>query len=308
MRPFLIDTDTASDDAVALIMALNNSNVEVKAITVVAGNVALEQAVQNALYTVELCEKDVPVYRGAAKPFLRSLETAQFVHGLDGMGDIGLDLSGREPARENAIDIIIETINAHPGTLELVTLGPLTNIAIALLKEPGIASKVKQCTIMGGIGTGHGNITPVSEFNIWVDPEAAQIVFSSGMNIKMVGWDISRNHAYMDEEAVTEVRLINTPIAHFAMDIQRAVNEFATKTSKLPGFDLPDPIAMGIALDDQIATKSITAYAEVILANGITRGQTVIDHNGLIKDRYTIEVVLEASRKAFLSLLHDSLR
>ena len=143
MRHILIDSDTGSDDAVALIMAANNPSVKVEAITIVCGNVPTEQGVQNALYTLELCGSEIPVYKGAAKPLLRPLQTAQFVHGEDGMGDIGLDLQGRVPQPGNAIDVIIETINKFPGTIELVTLGGLTNIAIAILKEPTIAKKVK---------------------------------------------------------------------------------------------------------------------------------------------------------------------
>ena len=163
MRHFLIDTDTASDDAVALIMAVNNPSIEVEAVTIVSGNVAVAQGVQNALYTLELCGKEIPVYQGATKPISRPLHTAHFVHGNDGMGDIGLELQGRLPRKGNAIDVIIDTINRFPGELELVTLGPLTNIAIAILKEPSIIQKIKQCVIMGGVGSGYGNITPVSD-------------------------------------------------------------------------------------------------------------------------------------------------
>ena len=308
MRHFLIDTDTASDDAVALVMALQHPDIQVEAITVVAGNVPMEMGVQNALYTVELCNKTVPVYAGVKKPMLRELETAQFVHGEDGMGDIGLNLTGREPEEGNAIDVIVNTIQAFPGEIELVTLGPLTNIAIALLKEPSLVKLVKQCTIMGGVGQGPGNITPASEFNIWVDPEAARIVFESGMNIKMVGWDISRSYAYMDDQAVADVKAIDTELAHFSMDIQRVVYEFATKTSKLPGFDLPDPIAMAIAIDDSIAIHSITEHVEVVISDGTTRGQTVVDHVGTIRHKPVVEVVLEADRAKFLSQLHTAVK
>src|SRR5689334_6529842 len=188
MRRFLIDTDTASDDAVALVMALHAKDVEevqVEAITVVAGNVPLEQGVQNALYTVELCKSRVPVYQGMAAPLLRPLQTAQHVHGRDGMGEIGLPLHGRTPATGHAVDIIRETIRRHPHEITLVTLGPLTNVAMALLLEPALAGLVKECVIMGGIGEGYGNVTPVAEYNIWVDPEAAKIVYASGLPITM---------------------------------------------------------------------------------------------------------------------------
>ena len=307
MRHFLIDTDTASDDAVALLLALRNPDICVEAITVVAGNVPLEQAVQNALYTVELSGVETPVYAGAAKPLLRSLQTGQFVHGQDGMGDIGLLLEGRTPHPGNAVDVIVETVRTFPGEIEIVTLGPLTNLAIALLKEPGLAPLIKSCTVMGGIGAGHGNITPVSEFNIWVDPEAARVVFDAGIRLRMVGWDISRNHAFLRDDEVASIKALNTKLAHFAMDIQRAVYEFATKESKLPGFDLPDPIATAIAIDDSLVVRSINTAVQVVLSDGITRGQTVVDHNHLLKDRPQVEVVLESSKARFLAVLHKAL-
>ena len=130
MRRLLIDTDTGSDDAVALVMALNHPGVAVEAVTVVAGNVPLDQGVQNALYTLELCGSTVPVFRGAGTPLLCPLVDAQEVHGLDGMGDIGLPLSGREPEPGHAVDVLLEKIHASPGELTLVTLGPLTNLAL----------------------------------------------------------------------------------------------------------------------------------------------------------------------------------
>lgn len=308
MRHFLIDTDTASDDAVALVMALNYPAVKIEAITLVAGNVSLAQGLQNALYTIELCGQKIPTYNGAAQPLLRPLKTAQVVHGQDGMGDIGLELSGRQADEGNAIDVIIDTIKAFPYELELVTLGPLTNIALALAKAPEIAPLVKQCTIMGGIGKGHGNITPVSEFNIWVDPEAARMVFDSGMKMKMVGWDISRNHACIDEALSEEIRNIGTPLATFCMDIQNVVKNFATTTSKLPGFDLPDPIAMAIALDSNVATLTEELYVEVIIADGLTRGQTVVDHTGVLQKTPNMEVVFEASREQFLAMLKAAVK
>lgn len=150
MRHFIIDTDTASDDAVALVMALLHPDVQVDAITVVAGNVPLGHGVQNALYTVERCGKSTPVYVGIDKPMLRPLETAQFCHGEDGMGDIGLPLGGRQPAQGHAVDVLIDTIHQFAGEITLVTLGPLTNVATALLKDPSIARDVERCVIMGG--------------------------------------------------------------------------------------------------------------------------------------------------------------
>lgn len=206
MRHFIIDTDTASDDAVALVMALKHPDVRVEAITVVAGNVPLEIGVQNALYTVERSGAQVPVYAGIEKPMLRPLQTAQFCHGQDGFGDIGLPLTGRVPAEDHAVDVLLETARRFRGKLTLVTLGPLTNVATALLRDPGLASDVERCVIMGGIGFGYGNIVPAAEYNIWVDPDAAKIVFEAGLPIVMVGWDVSHHHARFSPEDEAKLR------------------------------------------------------------------------------------------------------
>jgi purine nucleosidase len=148
-RHFLIDTDTASDDAVALIMALRAPDVRVLAITTVAGNVGVAQATRNALYTAELCGANVPVFSGAEKPLIRPHLSADWFHGLDGLGDHGYPAPRRGPEKLHAVDAIIETIENNPG-LVLVTLAPLTNVALALARKPSIAAKVSRCVIMGG--------------------------------------------------------------------------------------------------------------------------------------------------------------
>jgi len=308
MRHFIIDTDTASDDAVALVMAMHYPGVKIEAITIVAGNVPVDQGVQNALYTVELCQQEIPVYRGMASPLSRPLETAQFVHGEDGMGDIGLPLSGRQPAGENAIEVMIETIHRFAGDITLVTLGPLTNMATALQQDPLVASEVSECVIMGGTGQGHGNITPVGEYNFWADPEAAKIVFESGMRIKMVGWDISRTYATVNAEETAHLRGFNTPLAVFCVDIQAAVIPFAMNQSKLPGFDLPDPIAMAIALQPEIATDTKSLFVAIEAQSELCRGQSVVDHFGIMGQNPNAEVVLEASREQFWQMLCDTVR
>ena len=149
MRTFLIDTDTASDDAVAIIMALCAPDVRVCALTTVAGNVDLEQATRNALYTAQICGSDVPIFKGAAAPLMRPHEDAHWFHGRDGFGDQNYPAPARAAQSEHAVDAIIRLIHAEPG-LTLVTLGPLTNIAIAVARDPSIAGKVGRCVVMGG--------------------------------------------------------------------------------------------------------------------------------------------------------------
>lgn len=300
----LIDTDTGSDDAVALVMALNHPGVAVEAVTVVAGNVPLDQGVQNALYTLELCGSEAPVFAGGHRPLVFPPVSAQDVHGVDGMGDIGLPLSGREPAPGHAVDVLVEKIEANPGELTLVTLGPLTNVALALLKDGSIAGKVKDCVMMAGTGQGPGNVTPLAEYNVWADPEAAKVVFESGMPLKMVGWDVSRKHAVFGPEDSAKLRSIGTPLAEFCVDIQAVLDAWARENTHLAGFDLPDPVTMAVALDPAVATETSSLFVAVETGGTWSRGQTVVDHLGVTGRGPNVEVVLEASRERFLEILH----
>jgi purine nucleosidase len=307
-RRLVIDSDTGSDDAVAIVLALADPSVHVEAITIVAGNVPLEQGVQNALYTLELCGADVPAYRGVARPLLRAPATAQQVHGEDGMGDIGLVLKGRTPRAGAAVDELRRIVRRRPGEIELVTLGPLTNIALAGSIEPEFARAVKRCVVMGGIGSGRGNITPVAEYNIWADPDAARIVFESGMTIEMVGWDISRTYATFDAQQAAALRAIGTPVAEFCIDIQRALVEFALKVTGLPGFDLPDPIAMAVALEPEIVSDAQPFFVAVDTAEGLSRGQTIVDVRNAYGRAPNVAVVNAVSRERFVSMLEAAMR
>jgi purine nucleosidase len=203
--PLLIDTDTASDDAVALLMALRSSSVRVLAITTVAGNVDVEQATRNALYVTELCNVATPVYKGAGKPLYRSLQVAHWFHGKDGLGDHGYPLPRRAPETQHGVAALIATIEKNPG-LTLVTLGPLTNVALALAQAPEIVQGIARCVIMGGAPCCEGNVTPAAEYNIWVDPEAARIVFRSGLPIELVGWQLCRGQAALGP---TDIDFVN---------------------------------------------------------------------------------------------------
>jgi len=238
-RKMLIDTDTASDDAVALVLALTDPDVDVIAVTVVAGNVTAAQGARNAVYTRDLCGTRVPVYLGAEQPLERPLVTAQNVHGQDGMGDIGLPLETCVPDSGDAVDKIVELAHSHPGELTLVALGPLTNIAQALRRDPSIATLFDRVVIMGGTADHSGNITPVAEFNIYVDPEAADIVFRSGLPIEMVGWDVSRRDATLSEDELDELAGLG-PLGEFCAGIQRQLLNFCRTVTKIDGIDLPD--------------------------------------------------------------------
>ncbi len=307
MRRFVVDTDTASDDAVALVMALRTPDVAVEALTIVAGNVPLDRCIQNALYTVELCGASVPVYAGLARPILGEPVTAEQVHGSDGLGDIGLDLTGRSPADGHAVDVLVETICGAPGEITLVTLGPLSNVAAALLRAPELAQAVQRCYVMGGTGRLPGNVTPAAEFNIYVDPEAARIVFESGMPITMVGWDVSWSCAFVGPAEEARLREIGTPYAEFVVSIQSTLTEFIAEMSGVAGFDLPDPLAMAVALDPSIA-ETEHRYVEVVAGDGPARGQTIVDHLGVTGREPNVSVVTHVPPEVFLASLSAALR
>ena len=282
-RTFLIDTDTASDDAVALIMALRAPDVRVAAITVVAGNVDVQQATRNALYTVELCGADVPVYSGAAKPLVRVYQNATWFHGRDGLGDHNYPAAKRNCQPNHAVDAIIDTIEANPGLI-LVTLGPLTNVALAASRNPGMVSKVSRCVVMGGAPCCEGNVTPAAEYNIWVDPEAARIVMRSGLPVELIGWHLCRGEAVLTANDIAYVQFPNSKLGHFAIECNsHARNAYKIQTCE-DGICLPDPVAMCIALDPSVGTSWSEHYVEIETQSELTRGMTVVDRLNVGED------------------------
>lgn len=276
MRKFLIDTDTASDDAVALLMALRHRDSQVLAITVTSGNVPVDQGVLNALYTVELAGIPCPVHRGAERPLRREPIYAHFFHGPDGLGGRGYRPQRTRPAEGHAVDVLIDTVGKHPG-LTVVTLGPLTNLALALRQSPEIAANVGRCVVMGGAACTVGNVTPAAEYNIWVDPDAARIVFQSGLPIEMVGWELCRGEANLSAEEMDHVRSFANPLADFALDCNETALEANHRQSGDPGLALPDPVAMAVALDPSVCTRRSRHRVQIETESELTRGMTVVD-------------------------------
>jgi purine nucleosidase len=308
VRKFLIDTDTASDDAVALIMAHRWVDVELLGITIVSGNVPVEQGALNALYTTELCDRSTPIYIGSAKPLLRKSEYADWFHGVNGMSDMDIPLTKARAQSKHAIDAIIDSLKANPGEITLVTLGPLTNIAIALLRAPEIAQLVKRCVVMGGAANVVGNVTPAAEYNIWVDPEAARIVFHSGMPIEMVGWELSRGAAALQQDEIDKIKKIPTKLARFAMECNEKALKVSMELQKAPGLTLADPVAMAVALDPSIIQKQEKYFVDVEIVGELTRGQTVVDELGVLKKIPNITIVKSIDISKWKNILFRSLQ
>ena len=283
-RDFWIDTDTASDDAVALIMALRQPGVTVRGIATVAGNVPVAQATANALFVAELCGSDAPVHAGCDRPMLRPAVDASWFHGRDGLSDLGFAPARRSAAGDHAVDALLAVTRRHPG-LTLVTLGPLTNVAVALLRDPSLAGRVGRCVVMGGNPCCAGNVTPAAEYNVWCDPEAAEVVLRSGVQVDLAGWHLSRGDAVLDAAEIARALAIGTPLARFAIDCNRtAAAAYRVQTGEV-GISLPDPVAMAVALDPAGVVRAASPHAVAVECHGeLTRGQTVVDQLNVAAD------------------------
>ena len=276
-RKFFIDTDTASDDAVALLMALETPDVEVLGISIVSGNMPVDQGSINARYTVEICKKNTQVYVGYDKPILKKREHADWFHGPDGMGNMNYPDPKIEENKEDYKDVLNSLIQQNPHEITLVTLGPLTNIANFIKKYPEAFQNIKNIVIMGGAANTVGNVTPAAEYNIWCDPEAADIVFQSGHpEITMVGWELCRGDANLTEEEMEIVYSFNTEKGNFTIDCNKHALDSSQNWLGDPGLGLPDPVAMAVALNYKVIKKSSRHHVRIVL-DGPARGMTIVD-------------------------------
>ena len=307
-RHFIIDTDTASDDAVALLMALQWPDMQVDAITIVYGNMPLETAGANARYTVEVCGKETPVYAGCAHPLLRPVAHADWFHGPEGMGKLGRLHPKRPLAEGNAIEELIRRFREAPGEITLVTLGPLTNIAAALAVEPRLAEWVKECYVMGGNANCVGNVTPAAEFNIWCDPEAARMVFHSGMKILMVGWEHCRFDAALSDDEIQQVYAFDNDRARFAIDCNSYALQAGRELQAATGLMLPDPVTMAIAIDPSVCTRRSWHYVDISCHDELTRGMTVVDELGVLNRQPNVEVCWAIDVAKWKEILYQVLR
>ena len=316
-RIFLIDTDTGSDDAVAIIMALKCNDVKVEAITTVAGNVTIEQANKNALISCEVAGTYMPpVYAGMDRPLLRKLIHSYETHGEDGMGDMPAGFfkePATEPQPQRAVDAIIDLIAGGDGDIELVTLGPLTNIALAILQAPEVMKKVPHITMMGGAAFA-GNANPTAEFNIWVDAEAADVVFASGIPITMATIEACFGSAKFTPEEIEQLQRSQSEAARFCADCNRTLIDLNASLLGEPGLDLPDPTAIAILARPELIQGYFTGYARVETAgSALTDGMVVCDRRapqtvqamakGSSLHRHNATVVYEIDGPAFKEYL-----
>lgn len=301
----VIDTDTGSDDAVALMLAVADPDAAIEAVTTVAGNVPLDLAIRNALYTLELMgAEDVPVYAGCDRPLLRPLETAQWVHGEDGMGDIGLPPPQGVPHPGHAVDVLRDLSTQQPGELTLVSLGPLTNVAAALARDREMLTRFRHTYIMGGAPDAVGNVSAVAEYNVWADPEAAAMTLAAPGDKTLVGWNISRTHAVVGTNERQTLEDMGTEFARFTLDINRVLDRVAREYNGLEGFDLPDPVTVAVALDPDIVTRAEHVFVGVTTA-GEARGLTYVDYRAGEAPPANTTVVWDVDEAAFKRRLYE---
>ena len=327
MKKVIIDADTGSDDAVALLMAYRNLAKEnILGVTLVSGNVPLDQAVLNTIYVNELCEVDIPIYKGANKPLNREYKevfdsetatnialsytnestSAQHVHGIDGLGDIGLSPINKEVEAKTADEFYKEVLE-NETDLEIVTLGPLTNIANMIEKNKENLDSIKHIYIMGGSSNALGNVTKFAEYNFWVDPEAADIVLNAGIPTTMIGWDPSLYDAMIDINKINEIESLNTKFSKFTNDIQVVLREMMKELLNQDAYDLPDPLAMSVFLDETIISQSVEANVRVDVRDGMTRGGCVIDYMNIEPETHKTRIVQRCNPNKFFELLKSSL-
>ena len=273
--PLLIDTDPGVDDALALLMALAEPAVDVVALTVAAGNVGLKHTVANTLKLLEVCARDVPVYAGAPEPLLHPAADAAYVHGRDGFGDTGYSPAQRRAEAEHAALAILRYSHEHAGRLQMVMLGPLTNLALALKLDPELPQRVPRLLVMGGAVTGCGNTSVPAEFNIGFDPEAAHIVLSNWPRYELVDWEATLRHPLPLAEFQSWLA-VDGPRAKFYDAISRSTRE-RSAAQRSGDWHSADGLAMAAALEPGVVLESFERPLAVELEGRHTRGATVVD-------------------------------
>lgn len=275
-----IDTDPGVDDAWAILMMMQAPTVNVVGISVVGGNVGLAYTLENACRIVDLAERPTPVYAGAASPLIGGLPDAGFVHGNDGFGDAALPLARTRPQALAAAWALIEATRAQPRQINLLALGPLTNLALACMLDPQLPQRCKRLVVMGGAHGAHGNTrVPAAEFNIAFDPEAAAMVFARWPGIELVDWELTLKAAPA-ASLVDGWLATDSPMARWMYGITRRTAAFVHGNGYAE-WAWADPLAAYVALAPEAVSQWTHAPVEISLAAGPTRGQTVFDWHRL---------------------------
>jgi purine nucleosidase len=300
LNRIIIDTDPGVDDALAFLLALASPEIQLEALTTTHGNVTLEKATRNALSVLEMAHvSHIPVAQGSMFPLVEPLRVFDSVHGASGIGNSKLPESDIKPVPQHAVDYLIERVLAEPNEISIFSIGPLTNVAMAIRKEPEIAKAVKELVIMGGAIQDGGNMTPLAEFNIFVDPHAAHIVFHSGIPITLIPLDATHK-CLLKQEHVDRLIKIDSPITLF---IKEAVEVYLKSSLKLgyQGSALHDPLTLATIIAPELLTLK-EYYVDVDISGGVSMGKTFADFYHVTQKPVNMKVALDVCGEEFIEL------
>jgi purine nucleosidase len=296
----IIDTDPDVDDALAFLLALASPEIKLEALTTTQGNVTLEKATRNALSILELCHAShIPVASGSRLPLVQPLRASADVHGESGIGNSKLPEPKTQIVSTHAVDYLIERVLAEPNEISIFPIGPLTNIAMAIRKEPRFAKAVKELVIMGGAILEHGNMTPLAEFNIYVDPHAAHVVFHSGIPITLIPLDVTHK-CLLKPEHVDRLMKIDSPISRFIRDAMEVYLE-ASFALGFEGSSLHDPLTLATIIAPELLTLK-DYYADVDISGGVSMGKTFADILNVMKKPANMKVAMNVRGEEFIEL------
>jgi len=307
MKKIIIDTDCGVDDAQSMLLAFGCKNAEVIALTTVYGNASIQNTTANTLKVLDLVQKDVPVYPGCANPLVAEPHYAAYVHGEDGLGDAGIPASKRHPEKKHAAQALVDLASAHPGEIDLIAIGPLTNLAVAQELDPDLPNKFATLTIMGGAVYAKGNINITAEFNIFADAEAARAVFERWPMVRILSWETTMEHLFTKEN-LEHFFALNTPKSRFMHDTNQIIMGFVRKMFNQEFLYAPDELAVACAIDPTLITKKETHYVSVETGGIQSRGLTYVDWWDRSGKPANAEIILDLDQKRFVQMMEDGLR
>lgn len=308
MKKIILDVDTGIDDAFAILYAVESKKLDILGITGVNGNVPIDYVMKNTRKILKFMgREDIRTYRGASRPLMTEAHHEFQVHGSDGIGN-ALDHISVEPEEPTmfAPDFMIEQAEKHQGDITLIMVGPLTNLALAVRKEPRLVEWVNEVVIMGGLVSraGMGNKLPNSEFNIFADAEAAKIVFHSGLNVKMVGLDVTHK-TFLTRERMEDLK--GTKYYDFLVESSEVFRGFSKKRYRIDGCALHDPLTIGVVIDPSIV-ETARHFVEVETNSELNYGQTICDFRNLWNKEPNLEVCLDVEHEKFIDMFIDTLQ
>ncbi|NWF64157.1 MAG: nucleoside hydrolase [Chloroflexi bacterium] len=299
----ILDTDPGADDALAILLMLASPEIQLEAITTVHGNVTIDKTTRNALALLEFLDaKNIPAAQGCSLPLVKPPHQpkGEMVHGSSGMGRANLPEPTLKPIETHAVDHLIERFLAEPKELTLFAIGPLTNVALAIRKEPKFAQAVKELVIMGGAIRSGGNVTPLAEFNISEDPHAAHIVFNSGIPITLIPLDATYK-CLLTSADIERLNKIDSPIARFVRDVTADYMAFYLKYEGFAGCALHDPLTAATVIAPELLSIE-QHYVNVDISGGVSTGKTYADFMKAAKKPANMKVALDVKGREFVDM------